>query len=86
MCGYKIGEGMHLTMSEGLKTVYDKNGNLLFVTYSNGEVSNYEYDEMGNLVRISDSWGFETRYEYDSEGRLIYVSESDGEEKHMLEI
>ncbi len=33
------------------KFFYDKNGNLVLITYSNGSKHEYEYDERGNLIR-----------------------------------
>ncbi len=56
--------------------VYDKYGNLVKVTDSNGSISEWEYDENGNLLskKIYDEeeeYYEAEKYTYDGEGRLV---------------
>jgi hypothetical protein len=57
--------------------IKDKQGNLLYLEYSNGCWYKYEYDSFGRELYSENSDGFWRKSEYDSEGNRIYYN-SDG--------
>jgi len=62
---------------------YGPHGEILTVTYSNGDVHRFEYDSEGNMVSKvgpRDSY----RYEYDSKGRVVSVVRP-GNRSYVLE-
>ncbi|MBN1284182.1 MAG: hypothetical protein JXB47_02160 [Anaerolineae bacterium] len=50
---------------------YDRAGNLISITNSQGETYNFEYDARGNLTRVQDARSYAQQYTYDANNNLI---------------
>jgi len=59
-------------------SIFNKNGNELYIEYSSGFWRKSEYDNNGNEIYNEDSKGFWRKYEYDDNGKVIYYEDSDG--------
>ena len=59
-------------------SIFNKNGNELYIEYSSGFWRKSEYDNNGNEIYNEDSDGFWRKYEYDDNGKVIYYEDSDG--------
>jgi YD repeat-containing protein len=71
--------------------IRDKNGNIIYLEYSNGFWSKREYDDRGNRIRYEDSDGYWSKSEYDDQDNLIRRENSSGEiiderSKPMIEL
>tara|TARA_R110001606_G_scaffold23841_5_gene79714 strand:- start:4474 stop:4902 length:429 start_codon:yes stop_codon:yes gene_type:complete len=60
------------------RDVYNTNGNLIYIEYSNGFWIKYEYDNNGNIIYYEKSNGSWRKSEYDDNGNLIYLESSNG--------
>ena len=65
--------------TNGNLEIRDKNGNLIYLEFSNGFWAKWEYDSQDNLIYCGDSEGVWIKYEYDSKGNEIYWENSHGE-------
>jgi len=63
---------------KGNQRVYDKQGNIIYREYSDGNWVKYEYDNNGNNIYYEDSDGHWVKYEYDNNGNNIYRETSNG--------
>ncbi|MDX2032730.1 MAG: RHS repeat-associated core domain-containing protein [Blastocatellia bacterium] len=77
---YPSGRLRHFTdtFNQTISYSYDKNGNLLTLTYPDGKVVKYEYDVNNRMKKVADWLGNSTIYDYDEAGKLISVSNSNG--------
>ena len=64
--------------TNGNLVIRDKNGNLIYLEYSNGFWAKWEYDSQDNLIYVEDSKGNWEKHEYDSNGDRIYFETSYG--------
>ena len=60
------------------RDVYNTNGNLIYIEYSDGVWIKKEYDNNDNEIYREDSNGFWVKYEYDNNGDIIYYETSNG--------
>jgi YD repeat-containing protein len=58
---------------------YDEKGNLISMTYPNGDVYKYEYDEKGNKISETSPLGNVSKYEYDEKGNKISMTFPSGD-------
>jgi hypothetical protein len=58
--------------------IQDRNGNQVYIEYSNGDWAKREYDSDGNEIYFENSYGIWERSEYDSNGKRTYFETSDG--------
>jgi hypothetical protein len=58
--------------------IKDKNGNKIYLEYSNGYWFKHEYNDEGNLIRCEDSDGYWLKSGYDDKGNLIRYENSYG--------
>ena len=65
--------------ANGSLEIEDKNGNQIYLEYSDGYWIKWEYDSKGNKIYIEISNVFWVKYEYDSQGNQIYYEDSKGE-------
>ena len=65
--------------TNGNLEIKDKNGNQIYLEYSDGYWIKWEYDSKGNKIYIEISNVFWVKYEYDSQGNQIYYEDSKGE-------
>ena len=64
--------------TNGNLEIRDKNGNLIYLEFSNGFWAKWEYDSQDNLIYVVDSKGNWEKHEYDSNGDRIYFETSYG--------
>ena len=64
--------------TKGDLEIKDKNGNQIYLEFSNGFWAKWEYDSRGNLIYVENSDGLWEKREYDSQGRQIYYENSGG--------
>lgn len=62
--------------------LYDSAGNLVQVTYPDGNTVHAAYDGHGQLVAMADENGHTTSYTYDGAGNLILVTDPMGHQTH----
>lgn len=62
--------------------LYDSAGNLVQVTYPDGNTVHAAYDGYGQLVAMADENGHTTSYTYDGAGNLILVTDAMGHQTH----
>jgi len=60
-------------------SVYNTNGNEVYIETDNGFWEKYEYDTNGNMIYFENSDGYWIKYEYDNNGNRIYYEGSDGD-------
>ena len=70
--------GERVTKKGYYNSIYDQNGNRIYLENSNGIWEKREYDENGNLIYYDDSNGNWEKYEYDENGYQTYYENSDG--------
>ena len=58
--------------------IKDKNGNVIYYEFSNGNWYKREYDSKGKEIYSEYSDGYWYRYEYDSKGNVNYFENSEG--------
>ena len=58
--------------------IKDKNGNQIYIEYSNGYWDKYEYDQNGKQIYYENSSGYWRKWEYDQNGNKIYFENSTG--------
>ena len=73
-----IAQQIKWDFTNGVLTIQDNNGNVLYLEYYNGFWERREYDSQGNQTYQEDSDGFWTKREYDSQGNTIYHENSNG--------
>ena len=73
-----IAQQIKWDFTNGDLQIRDKNGNLIYLEYSNTYWSKYEYDSQGRQIYFEGSSGYWSKYEYDCQGNLIYFENSDG--------
>jgi RHS repeat-associated protein len=66
------------TFNQTIGYSYDKNGNLLTLTYPDSKVVRYEYDVNNRMKRVTDWLNNTTTYNYDEAGKLISAINSNG--------
>lgn len=66
------------TFNQTIGYSYDKNGNLLTLTYPDGKIVRYEYDVNNRMKKVTDWLGNSTIYNYDEVGNLISSINSNG--------
>jgi uncharacterized protein YuzE len=59
-------------------SVYDSNGNIIYIETSDGNWGKIEYNTNGNLIYIETSDGNWEKKEYDINNNLIYYETSNG--------
>ena len=60
------------------KSIYNQNGNMIYLETSDGYWFKSEYDENGNEIYIENSNGEWAKYGYDGNGNEIYYENSNG--------
>ena len=65
--------------TNGNLEIRDKNGNLIYLEFSDGLWEKREYDSQGRQIYYENSGGFWEKCEYDSKGNEIYYENSIGE-------
>jgi len=66
------------TFNQTIGYSYDKNGNLLALTYPDGKVVRYEYDVNNRMKKVTDWLNNTTTYNYDEANKLISAINSNG--------
>ena len=64
--------------TNGDLVIDDKNGNNIYVEYSDGFWVKREYDSQDKEIYVEYSDGFWVKREWDSQGKVIYYENSDG--------
>ena len=64
--------------SKGSLSLYNNNGNRIYIEWSDGTWCKREYDSNGNEIYYENSNGFWYKREYDSNGNRIYYESSNG--------
>ena len=59
--------------------IQDKNGNHIYLEYSDGFWGKWEYDSQGNQIYFENSNGYWAKREWDSKGNEIYFENSNGQ-------
>ena len=67
-----------LNVTEFPFIIKDKNGNVIYYEYSNGDWWKSKYDSNGNQIYSENSDVFWIKKEYDSNGNQIYCEYSNG--------
>ena len=70
--------GERVTKKVYYNSIYDQNGNRIYLENSNGIWEKREYDENGNLIYYDDSNGNWEKYEYNENGKQIYYENYNG--------
>lgn len=73
-----IAQQIKWDFTNGVLTIQDNNGNVIYLEYYNGFWERREYDSQGNQTYYENSDVFWTKREYDSEGNTIYHENSNG--------
>lgn len=73
-----IAQQIKWDFTNGVLTIQDNNGNVIYSEYYNGFWERREYDSQGNQTYYENSDVFWTKREYDSEGNTIYHENSNG--------
>ncbi len=63
----------------GDNSIYNQNGNRIYIENSNGDWVKREFDENGNKIYYENSNGLWRKWEYDENGNMIYYEPSDGD-------
>ena len=64
--------------TNGNLEIKDKNGNQIYLEYSDGYWIKWEYDSKGNKIYLEDLDGYWEKWEFDSQGHRIYFETSNG--------
>ena len=64
--------------ANGSLEIEDKNGNQIYLEYSDGYWIKWEYDSKGNKIYLEDLDGYWEKWEFDSQGHRIYFETSNG--------
>ena len=64
--------------TNGFLEIKDKNGNQIYLEYSDGYWIKWEYDSKGNKIYLEDLDGYWEKWEFDSQGHRIYFETSNG--------
>ncbi len=56
---------------------YDRNGNLLSITYPGGSSQSYVYDRAGNLISVTAQNGLVTELAYDGTGNIVRITDDE---------
>ena len=64
--------------SKGSLSLYNNNGNRIYIEWSDGTWCKREYDSNGNEIYYESSEGYWFKYGYDNNGNRIYYENSDG--------
>jgi len=62
--------------SKGSLSLYNNNGNRIYIEWSDGTWCKREYDSNGNEIYFEDSKGYWTKHQYDSNCKCIYYENS----------
>ncbi len=65
-------------------TTYDKRGQVISETDSNGKTRGFQYDALGQLTQVTDSLGNKTVARYDVRGNLIQITDVKGNVNKFL--
>ena len=65
-----------LNVTEFPFIIKDKNGNVIYYEYSNGDWRKYEYDSNGNPIYFEYTDEYWSKWEYDSNGNIRYWEDS----------
>ncbi|HJO94441.1 MAG TPA: RHS repeat-associated core domain-containing protein [Victivallales bacterium] len=68
-----------ITYPDGTNTVYEFDGNVIYITDALNGLEIYEYDDIGNILKYINPLGYSVKYQYDKFGRLVSLKGVSGE-------
>lgn len=73
-----IPKGKRKNHEGGGFSIYDDQGNEVYLEFDDGDWEKYKYDERHNLIYQESSDGYWEKLEYDERGNHVYSEDSDG--------